>query len=413
MSSTFPDHLVSGENVADAVYRAPGADDVSDAVRPGQSCEASMPDEPVEASQLDGCPSCGEQFAELQSRISQIEQRLGELLSDRCDEVGRRADSNPDTLELGDSPAETRQAATTNSQSEVAECTETPAYTARLVRDDVQSPPSPAEEAPSEPTDLPKWAEAYQNDDVDESVRDYVEQLLQRMSTDEGGESSHSEATAEANSDASRREVPCSSDDSTDPPEAEVRPPRDDLHSCASRQPEASEPDRLAAGAPPIIPPYPTDERTVSRTYESRDLASHFRAESPEYARAEPYSPRSLPPERLANLNEMRALANISATAAIRIFEKGRVAKNTFDRLPLIMVGVSCGLFLLYFATTCDSQLMKLLLYAGVGFSFLAAAVATGQALSVLFRWMATARSPKTPPKDAPHTPDTLSTDDC
>jgi hypothetical protein len=88
----------------------------------------------------------------------------------------------------------------------------------------------------------------------------------------------------------------------------------------------------------------------------------------------------------------MRQLANLSAKAAIRNFEKSRATKHAFDRLPLLMVGLSCGLFLLYFASTSDGRLMQLLLYTGMAASFLAAIAAAGQAVSVLLRWMATSK---------------------
>jgi hypothetical protein len=145
---------------------------------------------------------------------------------------------------------------------------------------------------------------------------------------------------------------------------------------------------------------------------EAAGPVAEMRVESFNYPSAESYSPRSLPPERLANLNELRELANISATAAIQTFEKGRAARNAFDRVPLIMVGLSCGVFLLYFATTCESQMMQLLLYLGVGLSFLAATVAAGQAVSVLFCWLATARQTKALQLNASANTEELSADD-
>jgi hypothetical protein len=245
---------------------------------------------------------------------------------------------------------------------------------------------------------LPTWAEAYQNDDVDESVRDYVEQLLQRMGT--GGEEKpvRTETPDVASRVAKAWESACPTEAVSESAETKTDGSSEDgLSVPASPPPELEQTEPST----PVENTRRTAEDVAPVAPASNDPAQDLLAESPGYTNVESYSPRSLPPERLANLNELRELANISATAAIRTFEKGRAAKNAFDRVPLIMVGLSCGLFLLYFATTCDNPMMQMLLYAGVGLSFLAASVAAGQALSVLFRWLATARRPQEPQDDA------------
>ncbi len=403
MSPTLSDPPASDETAADAVDCVPGATGEPNDVISSQSPEASLPAKSAEIGQRDCCPACGEQFAELQSRIGQIERQLEELLADNRAEHGPTAVSKPGTSQTVEDSAEGCEDAATSDEPAAVEDAEEPAYTAHLIGGDIQTPSSPAERDDCDSACLPTWAEAYQNDDVDESVRDYVEQLLRRLGT-ESDEKLVSAETTDAAKRVEKPRVPSRPNEAaTDLSEEKVDGSSNvELPTQASSPATATQPASQMESLPVVANDHLTGGEVAPTTPASRDSAPDLTTASLGYTGAESYSPRSLPPERLANLNELRELANISATAAIRTFEKGRAAKNAFDRLPLIMVGVSCGLFLLYFATTCDSQMMQILLYAGVGLSFLAATAAAAQALSVLFRWLATARQPSEPQDDAP-----------
>jgi hypothetical protein len=403
MSSTLSDHLASDETAADAVDCVPGAIGESHDVILSQPPEASPRAKSTESGQRDCCPACGEQFAELQSRIGQIERQLEELLAGTCAGTGQSAVSELEILETVEDSAEGCEDAATNDEPAAAEDVAEPAYTAHLIGEGIQTPASPAERDDSDSASLPTWTEAYQNDDVDESVRDYVEQLLRRMGTESDEEPVPDKTTVVAKR-VEKPWVPSGRTEAATDVSDEKADRSVEVESPAHASPPAttSQPVKHRETLPVVENNHPTDGEVAPKTPASHDPANDLIPDSPGCTSAESYSPRSLPPERLANLNELRELANISATAAIRTFEKGRAAKNAVDRLPLIMVGLSCGLFLLYFATTCDNPMMQILLYAGVGLSFLAATGAAGQALSVLFCWLATARQANEPRDDAP-----------
>lgn len=95
-------------------------------------------------------------------------------------------------------------------------------------------------------------------------------------------------------------------------------------------------------------------------------------------------APLSLPPEQESSLDAMREVANLSASAAIRTFEKQEAARKTFDRLPLLLVGLFCGLTLLYSAFASGKSAM----FVGAGAALLAAALTASQLLVVACRWL-------------------------
>ena len=74
----------------------------------------------------------------------------------------------------------------------------------------------------------------------------------------------------------------------------------------------------------------------------------------------------------------------MSATAAIRTFEKQQAARKTFDRLPLLLIGLVCGLMLLFSAFSSGKSGM----FVGAGAAFLAAALTAWQVLVVARRWL-------------------------
>jgi hypothetical protein len=232
---------------------------------------------------------------------------------------------------------------------------------------------------------LPAWAAAYQAEDVDESVRDYVAHLLQRISSESDQKNivDRPDATQEL---PAGREAASSPQNQSRGDAATVRESQADQHTASSL-----DPGQLQSPGGPSVWKSPLEETERMQTLlwpsSGADAAGAAASTSPMLSAG--FAPRSLPAERLANLAEMRELANLSAKAAIRSFEKTRAAKHAFDRLPLMMVGLACGLFLLYFAGTCGGQFMQTLLYAAVGFSFLAAAAAAGQAVLVLIRCLA------------------------
>jgi hypothetical protein len=102
--------------------------------------------------------------------------------------------------------------------------------------------------------------------------------------------------------------------------------------------------------------------------------------------------PLRLPPERETSLDALREVANLSATAAIRTFEKSQAVRKTADRLPLLFIGLACGLMLLYSAVTSGQTA----LFVGAGAAFVGAALTSSQLLVILRRWLAASRPVET-----------------
>ena len=103
-----------------------------------------------------------------------------------------------------------------------------------------------------------------------------------------------------------------------------------------------------------------------------------------------PLRPR---PERDANLEAMRLVANLSATAAIRTYEKSQAARKTVDRLPLLLIGLVCGLMLLYSAFSSGQAAMLV----GAGVAFVGVALTAWQVLFIFFRWLAASQPVRDP----------------
>lgn len=200
--------------------------------------------------------------------------------------------------------------------------------------------------APSSVPSIPHPATSSHEDDaeLDASVRDYVARLLRKDEANPADSAQESEPSADApaNIEPSAASVwrdtpeesplPMGSQEADETPEA----------ACAACVPELS--------SPPSDPP-----------------------------------PLRLPPEREANLDALREVANLSATAAIRTYERSQAVRKTADRLPLLFIGLACGLMLLYSA--CASG--QTALFVGAGAAFVGAALAGSQLLVILSRWLA------------------------
>ena len=280
-------------------------------------------------------------MTDFESRLANIEQQLEQLAAALHDGPLRLTDADPyvEDNRASESPAISDDSA--SGGLPLASLTEDAAYRACPV--DGRDEPSRGSGAEvHKPSELPSWAEAYQGDDVDESVKDYVERLLQRVGN---------------------------AGDKRDKEEA-----------------ESSSAGVWAARPQATVEESPILAAIMSEEDESPSVSSV--PTEPADLPVEPYAPRSLPPERLTSLLEMREVANVSAEVAIRTFEKNRAAKNAIDRVPLMLVGLACGIFLLYFATTQNAGLPQVLLFAGAAVSLLAGAGAGWQAVSVLRRWM-------------------------
>ncbi len=89
-----------------------------------------------------------------------------------------------------------------------------------------------------------------------------------------------------------------------------------------------------------------------------------------------------------ADLGALREVANQAATAAIRCYEKSEAARRTVGRLPLLVVGIICGLMLLYTAQASGQKMM----FLGAGAAFLAAAMTAWQVLVIFRRWLAASK---------------------
>jgi hypothetical protein len=338
-------HLISGTrlqvgNVELHVTELHGGDSEIGA----PSTESSMLTEsPFDAAFTDrqSCGDCERQLSDFERRLANIERQVeqlsaalnGNLPYERA--FGDHADTHhSDASALAVDDCGPRGLP-------LDSLTEEAAYRAHPI--DGRSEAATAFDAePRSPSDVPSWAEDYQDDDVDESVKDYIERLLQRV----GGSGGKAETGDAKASPAAITE---------------------------ERSPRTADPSPLLAAmlseeAPPAHGP--TDPV------------------QPAVLSDEPYAPRSLPPERLTSLSEMREVANITAEAAIRTFEKSRATKHAVDRVPLMLVGLACGIALFYLACARPIGLAQVLLFAGAAVSLLASAGAAWQAVSVLRHWM-------------------------
>jgi hypothetical protein len=196
---------------------------------------------------------------------------------------------------------------------------------------------------------LPSWAEEYQSDDVDPSVKACVERLLQRVGN-VGDRPNGVEAGA-----------------SSAEPRAEDAPTAVEKSSMVATT-GSDERER------PIAPPAPAE---------------------PEESPVERCVPRRAAAAELDGLSEMRQVANLSARTAIHAFEKNRAAKRAIHRVPLMLVGLVCGAILLFLATSGAIGDVRTVLYAGAAVSLFAGSAAGWKAVSVLCRWMFADRSTK------------------
>ncbi len=209
------------------------------------------------------------------------------------------------------------------------------------------------------PAQAPAWDPASDDEELDQSVREYVERLLKR-----------DEAVRVA-----RRPEPAPA------PPSPMAPPPAKPPASSSR----FRADDEAAVAKPLAAAEPTTTSPprVSPPEEFVETASPA-------ANLPVRRPR---PDHDVNLEAMRLVANLSATAAIRTYEKSQAARKTMDRLPLLLIGVVCGLMLLYAAWSSGTSAMLV----GAGVAFVGAALTAWQLLFILYRWLAASRPVRDP----------------
>lgn len=264
-----------------------------------------------------GAKALSLRFDRIEDRLDALERMLGELIRSRCE---------PQTVGVEFAP---------HAQPET------------------ESAPAHAEEPPRA-TALPTWEQRSDGEELDVSVRDYIERLLKRDSA----------GPLDPSSEASR--VPAIE------------------QSLAVFRQEAD------AESPPVA-----REESVPAEVTVGDLPAAKRPEesleaTPGPASLAPLRPR---PERDANLEAMRLVANLSATAAIRTYEKSQAARKTVDRLPLLLIGLVCGLMLLYSAFSSGQAAMLV----GAGVAFVGAALTAWQVLFISFRWLAASQPVRDP----------------
>jgi len=270
-------------------------------------------------------------FDRLEGQLTSLERMIGELLNLHHQAATTSASPlAPQILGVGQADVQALSAAL-------------PATPESVPPVPAPSPPVESEATPpaAEPdaSQVPVWAQRTDDEELDQSVREYIARLLKPVCS------------------PAEEPVPAATGDLTEPQniaqdtwataeDSRSAPPKGDV-------PEAADAD--TAEDPPAIAPSPSA-----------------------------LAPLSLPPEHESSLDAMREVAKLSATAAIRTFEKQEAARKTFDRLPLLLVGLICGLMLLYSAVASGKSGM----FVGAGAAFLAAALTAWQLLVIGRRWL-------------------------
>lgn len=302
-----------------------------------------------QASGSAACPSeIHDRFDRLESRLTGLERMIGELLHRQ-----HRTNTHwaaAETPSLGpispDVPGEDcDDMGTASSAFPDAPASDLPSPDSSLPSD--SSPPCESEKEPaSEATCQPQppvWTEPKHDEELDRSVREYIAQLLTRVNDS----SAESLPAAEVDSPAAQKVEPAEQEAVAETPcvRSDEELPVAATTSIAEESPEAS-------WEPPLL------------------------------------APLSLRPESEFHLNAMREVANMSATAAIRDFEQTQAARKTFDRLPLLLTGLACGLMLLYSAFASGKSGM----FVGAGAAFVGAALTAWQLLTLARRWWLASR---------------------
>lgn len=261
-------------------------------------------------------------FDRIEDRLILLERMLGELIHLR---------GQPQTVAVRSAPE--LQVAATPAQSQAQGQTQT--------------------QSQAEATELPPWDQRNDDEELDVSVRDYIERLLKQGSVGP-----------------------------LERPET-GRTPAIEQPNAAPRQ------DAEAESSPTAMEPPVQVEVNVSVP------AAAHRFEVLPDATSGPASltPQRLRPERDANLDAMREVANLSATAAIRTYEKSQAARKTVDRLPLLLIGLVCGLMLLYSGFSSGEKSMLV----GAAVAFVGAALTAWQVLFILRRWLAASQPVRDP----------------
>jgi hypothetical protein len=94
------------------------------------------------------------------------------------------------------------------------------------------------------------------------------------------------------------------------------------------------------------------------------------------------YTPRALTPEREQELEAMRELANVSARSAIRTFDKNCTTKEGMDKIPVLLLELTCAVCLTYFAALTEQIVVWVLAAA----AFVITGLTTLKVLGLFFQ---------------------------
>lgn len=285
-------------------------------------------------------------FDRLEGRLTSLERMIGELLdlhhqaatAPASPHAPRMLSGEPQILSGGPQIPGDGQA-DAHALSAVLAATPDSVAPAPASLPPVESDTTPPAAEPDMRQEVPVWAQRTDDEELDQSVREYIAQLLNQV--------------------RSPAEEPLTADT------GDSAEPQDNAQSSSA----------TAEDSPSTSP----------EVYVPEAAAADLIEDQPDISPA-PYvlAPLSLPPEQESSLDAMREVANLSASAAIRTFEKQEAARKTFDRLPLLLVGLFCGLTLLYSAFASGKSGM----FVGAGAALLAAALTASQLLVVACRWL-------------------------
>lgn len=278
-------------------------------------------------------------FDRLEGRLTSLERMIGELLDLHHQAATVPASPHAPRILSGEPPVLGGGQADAHVLSAALPATPDSVAPAPASSPPVESDTTPPAAEPDVRQEVPVWAQRADDEELDQSVREYISQLLKQV--------------------RSPAEEPVTADT------GDSAEPQDTAQSSS-----ATAEDSPSAPLEGYVP---------------EAAAADFVEDQPDISPA-PYvlAPLSLPPEQESSLDAMREVANLSATAAIRTFEKQEAARKTFDRLPLLLVGLFCGLTLLYSAFASGKSGM----FVGAGAAFLAAALTASQLLVVARRWL-------------------------
>jgi len=336
----------------------------------------------------DGAEGIHRRFDRLEGRMTRLERMVAELLKLQREASPHPAAPNEPShaLPLSAADSETERLAAQQEATLPAESApraglpDTPDLRAPLPASPVpiELEPGPLAEKAEEPQ-VPLWVERKDDEELDPSVREYIERLLKQISLSAEESTLAAEESVFAHGDA----VP-----------NDAQTPGSAAESTSAAGLPASETPLPTAAEDRVEPPnrHRPGWAAVAAFSEADPAETNSQAAAPELVEDPPailptppvLAPLSLPPEQQSNLDAMREVANLSATAAIRTYEKHQALRKTFDRLPLLLIGLICGLMLLYSALASGRSGILV----GAGAALLAATLTAWQVLVIARRWL-------------------------